>query len=149
MKSFISIITFISIIFFSQKEEKTYVDSCGSELFISGQDYFYDNGQYWSKGKLNWKDGQADLIGRTIYDTIVKHRLPDGTDSIFNRKDFIPIVSLDSIYNRTHTRDISQVACCGGQMDSFKMTLKVISDSLLIRTNSLNSMCDTFKLKNN
>jgi hypothetical protein len=147
MKQILATLLYLTLIHSSKTESKIYVDSCGTKFIISEQDYYYDSGRWWSKGKVNWKDGQVVLSGITIYDTIVKHIQPDGKDSLFKKADFIPIISLDSIANRTHTRDISQVACCGRQLDSLVLRLDIVSKSIMVRAKSFNKECDTLKLK--
>lgn len=126
-----------------------YIDDCGNSLKIVGDKYYFELGSSWSKGRVEWKKTEVILTGITVYDTVVKHVLLDGSDSLFEKKDFFPIVSWDTVSNRTQMRDISQIVCCGGQLDSFKLRLDIESRKVLVKTDMLYGKCDTLKMKEN
>jgi hypothetical protein len=149
MKLLLYILLFSGLVYSDRSIDGLYTDDCGNSLMIMDDEYYFELGSSWSKGKVVRNNQEVLLTGITVYDTVVKHVLPDGTDSLFNKKDFYTIVSLDSISNRTQRRDISQILCCEGQLDSFEFRLEIESTKVWVKTELLNGKCDTLKMKEN
>lgn len=149
MKLSLCIFLLSGFVYTDKSIDGLYADVCGNSLTIVDDQYYFEFGSRWSKGKVEWKNNDVKLTGITVYDTVVKRVLPDGTDSLFEKKDFFPIVSRDTVSNRTQMRDISQIVCCGGQLESFVLGLEVETIGVLVITDQVYGECDTLKLKEN